>query len=310
MIGALQAQVDLRQIWNVVRDIKFSDTGYAYIVTRSGNLIAHSDPGLVLQQSRMTDLPQVQAAFQPNPMVPIPKTQVGRDLNGEEVLSSFVFLPNLDWAFFIEQPLSEAYKALYGSILRTSTLLMIGLGISLMASGYVARRVVRPFEILRSGVERISKGDLDHHIDIKTGDEIELLAEQFNNMAGELKDSYQILENKVKQRTEELSALFDITTAASQSLEINDVLAEVTKKIKETFHFDTTRIFLFTSSADELHLRAKFGDALEGREVYPKGRGLLARATQGGEPIFFENIQMDEQYAELSHSHVKQASRL
>ena len=99
VIGALQARRDLRQIWDVVRDIKFSDTGYAYIVTRSGNLIAHSDPGLVLQQSRMTDLPQVQAAFQPNPMVPIPKTQVGRDLNGEEVLSSFVFLPNLDGHF-------------------------------------------------------------------------------------------------------------------------------------------------------------------------------------------------------------------
>ena len=244
VIGALQAQVDLRQIWDVVRDIKFSDAGYAYIVTRSGDLIAHSDPGLVLQRSRMADLPQVQAAFQPNPMVPVPKTQLGRDLNGEEVLSSFVFLPNLDWAVFIEQPLSEAYRALHGSILRTSTLLMIGLGISLIASGYVARRVVRPLEILRSGVEHISKGNLDHHIDIKTGDEIEILADEFNKMVGELNKSYGVLEEKVQQRTKQLSALFDITATANQSLEINDVLIGVTKRIKETFQFDTTR-FIF-----------------------------------------------------------------
>lgn len=302
VIGALQAQVDLRQIWEVVRDIKFSEAGYAYIVTRSGDLIAHSDPGLVLQRSRTAHLPQVQAAFQPNPVVPVPKTQLGRDLNGEDVLASFAFLPNLDWAVFVEQPLSEAYRSLYGSILRTSTLLFIGLGIALIASGYVARRVVRPLELLRSGVERISKGDLNHLLDIKTGDEIEILADEFNKMVGELKKSYGVLDEQVQQRTKELSALFDITTAASHSLDVNEVLAQVAKKIKETFQFDTTRIFLFTGPTDDLHLRAEFGDALEGRTVYQKGRGLFARAAQAGEPIFFENIQADETYDKVSHS--------
>ena len=301
VIGALEAQVDLRQIWDVVRDIKFSNAGYAYIVTRSGDLIAHSDPGLVLQRSRMAHLPQVQAAFQPHPMVPIPQTQLGRDLNGKEVLSSFVFLPNLDWAVFVEQPLPEAYRSLYGSILRTSTLLLIGLGISLVASSYVARRIVRPLEVLRSGVERISKGDLDHHIDVKTGDEIEILAEEFNRMVAELKKSYEILEEKVKQRTRQLSALFDITTAASQSLEVNTVLLALAKKIRETFQFDTTRIYLFTNSGD-LRLRAEFGEHFQGRRIHKKGNGLLARVIQAGEPIFFENIQADARYEELSLS--------
>ena len=301
VIGALQAQVDLRQIWETVRDIKFSESGYAYIVTRSGDLIAHSDPGLILQRSRVAHLSQVELAFQPNPMVPSPKTQVGLNLKGEEVLTSFAFLPNLDWAVFVEQPLSEAYRSIRGSISRTTALLLIGLGISLLASGYVARRVVRPLEVLRAGVERIGEGDLDHHLEIRTGDEIEILAQEFNKMVGELKKSYGVLEEQVQQRTEELSALFDITAAASQSLEVNDVLAAVAKKIKETFHFDTTRIYLFTSSADELHLRAQFGDAFEDRTVRQKGFGLLARAAQAKDPVFFENIQTDERYDELSN---------
>ena len=308
VIGVLQAETNLRYIGDVVKDIKVGKAGYAYIATRSGDVIAHPDNSLVLQRRNASDLDQLKAALRPTPTILKPETLTTRGLNGDHVLTSYAFLPSLDWAVILERPLAEAYEPLYGSLFRNSSLLLIGLGIALVASFFVVRRVVRPLEALRRGVERIGKGDLNYRLDIKTGDEIELLAEQFNNMAGELKDSYQILENKVKQRTEELSALFDITTAASQSLEINDVLAEVTKKIKETFHFDTTRIFLFTSSADELHLRAKFGDALEGRKVYPTGRGLLARATQGGEPIFFENIQMDEQYAELSHSHAnKQA---
>ena len=109
---------------------------------------------------------------------------------------------------------------------------MIGLGISLMASGYVARRVVRPARDFAFWRGTYQQGYLDHHIDIKTGDEIEILADEFNRMVAELKKSYEILEEKVKQRTKQLSALFDITTAASQSLEIDVVLLAVAKKIE------------------------------------------------------------------------------
>jgi transcriptional regulator with GAF, ATPase, and Fis domain len=36
---------------------------------------------------------------------------------------------------------------------------------------------------LRRGIERIGKGDLNHSLHLKTGDEIEILAEEFNEMA-------------------------------------------------------------------------------------------------------------------------------
>ena len=53
---------------------------------------------------------------------------------------------------------------------------------ALLASIYLERRVIRPLQTLRLGVERIGKGDLDFRLDIKTGDEIENLAEEFNKM--------------------------------------------------------------------------------------------------------------------------------
>ena len=54
---------------------------------------------------------------------------------------------------------------------------------AVLASLFVGRRVVRPLESLRRGVERIGKGDLNHRLDLKTGDEIEILADEFNEMA-------------------------------------------------------------------------------------------------------------------------------
>ncbi|HEX2227552.1 MAG TPA: ATP-binding protein [Candidatus Binatia bacterium] len=304
IIGVLEAQVDLRQIWEVVRELKFGDAGYSYIVTRGGELIAHSDLGQVFGRLRLGFLPQVRAAFQPNPVAPKPRTETGSDLYGKEVLSSFVFLPSLEWAVFVEQPLSDAYQTLYDSILRTSVLLLIGLGVALLAAVYVARRVVRPLGILRAGVERIGKGDLEHHLDIKTGDEIEILADEFNKMVGQIKSSYQSLEDKVHQRTKELAALFDVTATCTQSLDINQVLQRVAEKITEIFELDGTRIFLLDRSGREMRVRAIAGYNREGfvQDVFGKGEGIVGMATENGEPIIFEDVQNDPRYSEMTRS--------
>src|SRR5262245_20626542 len=299
--GVLQAQVNLRHIWEVVRDLVVGDTGRTYIVTRSGHIIAHSNPGLGLQLRSVSDLPQVKTAFQPNPVVPKPRTLVSHDLEGQEVLSSVAFLPTLDWAVIVEQQLSEAHEALYGSVLRTSALLLIGSGMALIASLYVGRRVLRPLELLRQGVERISAGDLDHRIEIKTGNEIEMLADEFNKMVGEIKNSYQTLEDKVHQRTRELAALLDVTATATQSLNFNQVLQPVAEKITEMFELDATRIYIFDHQRQKLYRRAAVGHGTEiYKESFPRGEGVVGRVSESGEPIIFEDIQSDPRYGELT----------
>jgi signal transduction histidine kinase len=312
VIGVLEAQVDLRQIWEVVRNLKFGGAGYSYIVTRAGELIAHSDLGQVFGQLQVGFLPQVQAAFQPNPVAPKPRTVKAVDRNGKDVLSSFVFLPSLDWAVFVEQPLSEAYQTLYDSILRTSVLLLIGLGMALLASVYVARRVVRPIGVLRAGVERIGKGDLDHHLDINTGDEIQILADEFNKMVGEMKSSYQSLEDKVRQRTKELTALFDVTATCTQSLDIAQVLQRVAEKITEIFELDGTAIFLFNRARTEMRMRAAAGLRQQGfvKESLARGEGIVGVATEQGEPIIFEDVQSDPRYPLLTRSGVSKKEGL
>jgi signal transduction histidine kinase len=54
-------------------------------------------------------------------------------------------------------------------------------------------------------VARIGSGDLNARLEIKTGDEIEILADEFNRMAGHLKAAYTGLEHKVAERTHELT---------------------------------------------------------------------------------------------------------
>ena len=84
---------------------------------------------------------------------------------------------------------------------------------AVLAGIFLARRMVGPIQALRAGAERIGGGDFAQRINIKTGDELEGLANQFNDMGSRLQESYTDLENKVEQRTAELSESLEQQTA-------------------------------------------------------------------------------------------------
>ena len=214
--GVLQAETSLTDILDLVSAVKLGKDGYAYVVTHSGDLIAHPNSRLLLQRRNVGQLNQVKAAFESSPGVFRPKAMVVQNIEGQTVFSSYALIPVLDWFVFIERPVEEAYAPIYASLLRTSILLLIGLGVALLATLFVRRRVVRPLETLRRGVELIRKGDLSARLNIKTGDEIEILADEFNDMAAHLNEAYTSLERKVAERTQELTAANNKLTEANK----------------------------------------------------------------------------------------------
>jgi class 3 adenylate cyclase len=202
VIGALIAEVNLKHIWDVVSEIRAGRTGYAYVVSQDGELIAHPDISLVLKGRNLINLTQVQAALN-GVRSPI-EAQVS--LTGEKVFPAYALIPDLGWAVLVERSTDEAYAPLYSSLLRTSMLLLIGLGMAGLASLLIGIRVVRPLEALRQGASRIGSGELDHRIDIKTGDELEGVATEFN-LISHLKRFFspQLAEHIVSSGEEELT---------------------------------------------------------------------------------------------------------
>jgi len=212
------ADVNLKFIWDVVSRIKIGEKGKAYVVDGNGFLVADPDIGLVLRKTNLGALPHVIAATDASKSDE--PAMVSTDLAGTAMLTSVAFIDPLGWRVFVEQPVSEVYAKLNASILRTGLLLLAGLVLSALGALALARGMVRPIRTLDEGAQRIGAGDLERQIDVRTGDELEGLAAQFNRMTAQLRESYAGLERKVDERTRELQNSLEQQTAISEILRV------------------------------------------------------------------------------------------
>lgn len=207
--GVSVAEVNLKLIWDVVSQLKVGVRGHAYVVDAQGRLIAHPDISLVLRNTDMSQLTQVREASSKTAGATSEAVQVAQNIQGNRVLTAFAPVILLGWRVFVELPIEEAYAPLYAVLQRSALVLLAALAVAGLAGMLLARHMVGPIRALQAGAERIGRGDLAQHIAIKTGDELEALAAQFNDMAVRLQESYTDLENKVEARTQELRAALE-----------------------------------------------------------------------------------------------------
>src|SRR5271156_6851385 len=226
--GVSIAQVNLKLIWDVVSNIKVGQHGRAYVLDADGRLIAHPDISLVLRNTDMSKLAQVKSArTAAGTDGSGQQVQEAEDISGHKVLTASAKVAHLGWTVFVETPIEEAYAPLYASIQRTGFVLFGALALAFVAGMFLAGRMVVPIQALRAGAARIGRGDMSQRINIKTGDEVEALANQFNDMASRLQESYADLEKKVEDRTVELRESLDELRTAQDRLVQTEKLASL-----------------------------------------------------------------------------------
>ena len=101
------------------------------------------------------------------------------------------------WITVVRQDPQETYAPLAELVAKV---LFFGLLVlaALWGTGVVvARRIARPIQSLHDGVREIGSGRLDRRLELKTGDEIEGLADAFNQMAANLQRSFGQIEQRV-----------------------------------------------------------------------------------------------------------------
>src|SRR5262249_56350879 len=129
---------------------------------------------------------------------------VAQGLGGGRVLAAHAPITPLGWLVFVERPAADAYAPLRAPILRSAVIFVLGLGLSVLASVLLARRMVAPIRLLQEGAARIGAGELGHRIDVRTGDELEALGDELNRTAAQLDESYATLAHPPEDPTRQL----------------------------------------------------------------------------------------------------------
>ena len=171
--------------------------GGSYIVDGNGKVLYHDNRDQVGADFR-TEQPVMQVLLGETGAIR------NRDQQGTDQVSAFAPIPGTSWGLVTE----EAWSALTSGSRNTQRylILLLALGVALPAV-FVAiglKRVMRPVEQLKRAAKEVARGNFGQTIAVHSGDEIEELATEFNLMAEQLKGSYEQLEQRVAERTEEL----------------------------------------------------------------------------------------------------------
>jgi class 3 adenylate cyclase len=198
-VGVVVAEVNLKLIWDVISAIKVGETGHAFVLDGPGRLVAHPDISLVLRGADEATLAPFQVARQA-----VGPANTGfatsRDPEGNRIAVAAAPISGPDWTVLVEQPLSEAFGPIYAALWRTGSLVLAGAALAGLLAFALARRLTEPIRLLEEGTERIGAGQFDYRIAIRTGDELQRLADSFNAMAAELAVSQERQERIAKLR--------------------------------------------------------------------------------------------------------------
>jgi len=210
--------------------------------------------------------------------------------------------PNIYWILVSEQSWAEIMQPSLPYRQFLMVLLALGVIVPVLVSAYGVRHITNPIQKLIQAAGQVTAGQFKQRIEVKTGDEIETLADQFNLMSKELDDSYSLLEKKVTERTQELATINAIAARVSSSLNLSEIMADALERIMELTGMEHGIAYRIAggkggristqADAEEAHLRvmafrglpptfADLGDRL------PLRQSAAGVAGRRGEPVIW-----------------------
>ncbi len=209
LIGWLHREYDIKNLLDpLVYPVRFGDTGHVMIVDNMGAIVSCpllrtgstiADEALIARISG--DVEGWITAY--------------NDGHGSRKFSIIGHAPlggvngfleaGAGWYMFVWQDSDEIFAPARSLLTGVELAGLLAIGLLGILGYYASSRIVKPIQKLRQAAVRIAGGDLDRGPEIDTGDEIEDLAHEFDEMRGQLRQLIGTLEDKVEERTRELA---------------------------------------------------------------------------------------------------------
>jgi nitrate/nitrite-specific signal transduction histidine kinase len=199
----------------------------------------------------------------------------------------------------VEQPQSVLYAPIQHKLWLAIGLSALGVLANVSIAHVLSRRFTRPIIRLREAVTQIGSGHLTHQVTIEANDEIGDLAQQFNQTAAQLCASYDELERKVAEKTQDLSALYALTSPISRAKDWQGVLEDAVVKIMEVMGAAAAAIRLLEAGHERFGFSVYRGFSEASMRELPTGRqedGGSGERLKTTDPLIVEDILGDARF--------------
>ncbi|MBI3585322.1 MAG: HAMP domain-containing protein [Nitrospinae bacterium] len=198
--GMIAGEINLTNMWRLVDSIRIGKNGFAFVVSKSGLLIAHGDSSSkvrVIQEENIMDMNIVKSVLRGESTVSLYK-----DYRGIDMLGVSSPIKSVGWGIIIEQPVAEAYAPATRLSYELTAMVILFL-IVIAAIGYSGgnRYILTPIASLMEGTREIAQGIFGGKVKINTGDEFSELAKSFNYMSDKLIELQEDIRRKEREAT-------------------------------------------------------------------------------------------------------------
>ena len=209
-------------------------------------------------------------------------------------------------------------KSIDDFIQRTTIALIVALAVFLLLAGvslyiFMGYSIIRPLEVFTKIIRKINSESLSTRLHIQTHDEIGILADSFNQMAGDLEQSHNALkqardelEEKVairtrgeRRRAEQLRAINEVSRRISAILSLDKLLPYVAGSLQETFNYYNVNIFLFDPNREFVELKdgaGGYNGPVPIGSTIRLDKGIVGKVAKSGELMNVGDVSKEPIY--------------
>ncbi len=235
--GVISADVQLDRVSELINTAKVGKTGYAFIVSTSGIIVAHPINEIIglsvdygkneadnseqfqeltaKQKTSLKDIGEASKGILTSENSGFAEMTLGGKLNA----TSYTTIPNTTWRLAVTLPKAEMTEAIDKLTLLVGGLSIVLVIVSVIMILLITGSITRPITRLSKMADDMAKGDLTHRVDVKSNDEIGHLADNFNTMG----DNLSALVNQIRTLTGEV---YQTATSMSESAVKTEDIAE------------------------------------------------------------------------------------